>query len=115
MFNLARARIEQLALQHSSCRVAECYETAWWSPLGPLHSVAAYRARTAIEQTAPSALLRVLADAARALASLRSTDAALASALRRRCGLGQRAASRWLLDESAACDYNMQSAFAQQQ
>ncbi len=46
VFNLARARIEQLALQHSSCRVAECYETAWWSPR-PSHSVAAYRAQSA--------------------------------------------------------------------
>ncbi len=113
MFNLARAQIEQLALQHSSCRVAECYKTAWWSPR-PSHNVAAYRARAAIEQAALGALSRVLADAARALACLRLTNAALASALRRRCGLGQRGASRWLLDESAACDYNMQSAFAQQ-
>ncbi len=103
VFNRARAQIEQLALQHSSCRVAECYETAWWSPLGPLHSVATYRARDAIEQAAPGALSRVLADAARALASLRSANITLTSALRRRCGLRKRAASRWFIDESAAC------------
>ena len=74
----------------------------------------AYRARAAIEQAAPGALLRVLADAARALASLRSANITLTSALCRRCGLGKRAASRWLIDESAACEYNMQNAFAQQ-